>query len=234
MLYTEKEIQGFNQLSRLSSEEDVATLLDVYEAMMKNGVSPDTIMYPLEKDGFYIFLIGYGSGAGEFDLFPWIASHSEGMIVSCVNAKFLYGKEKSRGYYVESAVREEVPDDFDEDAVTTDQDEVATGFLDEDDDDATDGHRLYHIAKGVKLPINTRTGIVIGRSSKKTDYAVANEMVGRVHAQIYIDEKGRFMVHDCDSKNGTFIDGLRIPLGGTREIKPGNTLTLADEEFRLV
>lgn len=244
MLFFKSVASGFEKVTQLTTAEDVATVLDVYAEMLKQGVKPEEIVYPYENNGKYVFLVGSSlAGAGEFDLFPWIKEMlgDTELVVTCTNAKFLFGKNRSRGYYQPpvNPVNTVSKPNYDEEEVgTTDMDEdedgeSQTGFLDEDDEEGSK-HYLLHVILNRKIPISIKRGLIIGRSSQRTDYAVSNGNVGRVHAQVYVDDSGRYMVHDCDSKNGTYINGLRIPKGGDRELTSDCQLTLADEEFKFV
>ena len=245
MLFFKSVATGFEKVTQLNTAEDVATVLDVYEELLKHGVKPEEIVYPYENNGKYVFLVGADiAGAGEFDLFPWIKEmlgDSE-LVVTCTNARFLFGKSRSRGYYEPPVKQVKVTNNskYEEEEIgTTDMDEdeddeSPTDFLDEDDEEDSK-HYLLHKRLNIQVPISIKRGLIIGRSSQRTDYAIKNNgNVGRVHAQIYVDETGRYMVHDCDSKNGTYIDGLRMPKGGDRELKPNCKLSLADEDFEFV
>ena len=88
---------------------------------------------------------------------------------------------------------------------------------------------IIRISDGSKLPIDEH-GIIIGRSSSKSEYVVANGKVSRQHARVYKDGR-RYMVHDYNSANGTYIDGLRVFENLDREIPIGSSLVLGNEEF---
>jgi len=72
---------------------------------------------------------------------------------------------------------------------------------------------------------------IIGRHHELSDLVIASPAVGRKHAIITIDG---YSVHieDCNSKNGTRINGKRLEVGEVHTIKCGDLIELAD--FKLV
>ena len=74
-------------------------------------------------------------------------------------------------------------------------------------------------------------GVVIGRSSKTASYVIrGNDLVSRPHCKVY-KENGKYYVHDCTSKNGTFVDGVQVMPDKDVEIKSGSILLVANERF---
>ena len=224
-------LPGFSELTELSSAEDVATLLDTFEVA---GTQGRNIVKVLEGYGKYIFV--EDENTNDFDFFAEINKLSTlNVEISPLNAKLLFPKSISRGYYTSDLIHSS--------DVNTgnigESDETPTGFLDDDDISelrrtASDGaFWLYHIKKGVRLPINDEHGIIFGRSTDKSEYEIANSKVSRIHAKVY-KSGNKVMVHDYDSVNGTYIDGLRVKSNYDREISEGSVLRLADEDFRLM
>ena len=71
----------------------------------------------------------------------------------------------------------------------------------------------------------------IGREKTSVDYCVENNTnVGRFHAEI-ISEGPHTYIVDKHSKNGTFLNDVRIEAEEPVEIIDGDKLTFADEEF---
>ena len=68
--------------------------------------------------------------------------------------------------------------------------------------------------------------INIGRSSKN-DVCIDDRLVSRTHCQIIQDDNGQFLLIDCNSANGTFINGLKrhgqVRLKPTDIVRIGNT-----------
>lgn len=211
---------GVRKVLTLNSQEDVATLIETFEDAVKK-VGYKNISYVVEdEDGYYFFVISDREGI--FDLFKFInESYVEDILVTCVNARMLFPSSKSRGIYVFE----------DEEGVTSEQD-VDTDFLDESDLPDACNKTLYLVHKKVGVNIDIpEQGLVIGRSSKKVDYLVQdNTNVGREHCKLYLDGK-KLMVHDYNSKNGTFVNNRRVHSDKDVQLVVGDTLSLANEEF---
>jgi len=62
------------------------------------------------------------------------------------------------------------------------------------------------------------------------DYISQNNAVGKVHAEI-ISRDGRYFVKDLNSKNGTFVNGVRIAANTEYEIKNNDKITFANSEY---
>ena len=210
----------FKEVTGLYNDRDIATFLDTFQA---SGIDAINIIKVLEKDGKYIFV--YSKNSKNYDFFEEIGKLNKTPVnVNALNAKFLFSKNKSRGYYSNDNTQESTGD------IGVVSDESATGFL-EDNQYLEDLRVLIHNRTNTRLPIDER-GIIIGRSSVQSDYVVDNRMVSRKHARIY-KVGSKCMVTDLDSANGTFIDGLRVSGGMSREILPGSKVLLANEEFIL-
>lgn len=214
------------ELSSLNSREDVATFLDTFE---ESGLKGYNIEKVLTKNSKYIFV--YSEGVTGWDFFKEINKLSSIDIdITPQNIKLLFDKTKSRGYYIEEYTPAINTSDM---SMNVDED-APTGFMGDDLPvlDNVD-RRLLHVRRGVRLPINDTHGVIIGRSTSQSEYTVNNTKVSRKHAQVY-KEGNKCMVHDFDSANGTFIDGLRVRSDLDRELLVGSSLMLADEEFKLV
>lgn len=225
-----KSYTNFKEVSNLDSESDIATFIDTFE---KSGLNAPNILKVLEKDGKYIFV--YDDNESSFDFFVELnkISSLDYVNITSQNAKLLFRKEKSRGYYIkDDSVLEVSTGETD----NTD-DEAPTGFMDDDDLTELQGVQktlgvLLHIKNGERLPIDSH-GITLGRSYAQADYAIGNSKVSRKHASVY-QVGDKYMVHDYGSANGTFIDGLRVRQEHDREILKGSILLLADEKFQLL
>ncbi len=221
--------KDWSMVNRLVSNEDIATFIDTFEESKIDG---STVTGVLEKDGKYLFVISDNEDVTGYDFFKELETLAKRGI-NCANAKLLYPRELSRGYYIENtAVAQDESSTGEIEAI---DDGTPTGFLGEDEipvelrDNSGVSHMLIHISDGSKLPIDEH-GIIIGRSSSKSEYVVANGKVSRQHARVYKDGR-RYMVHDYNSANGTYIDGLRVFEDLDREIPIGSSLVLGNEEF---
>lgn len=80
----------------------------------------------------------------------------------------------------------------------------------------------------VKIAANP---FVIGKERLKVTYCIDNNnMVSRRHAQI-TNTGGGASLTDLNSKNGTFVNGLKCDPNTPVTLKSGDVITLADEEF---
>jgi pSer/pThr/pTyr-binding forkhead associated (FHA) protein len=83
----------------------------------------------------------------------------------------------------------------------------------------------------VKSPPQLSSGASyrIGRSSRCA-FVLTDLSVSRNHAEITVDDT-RVLVKDLDSRNGTFVDGLRVT---EAEVKPGQALRFGNAQFELI
>src|ERR1700730_12002216 len=75
-----------------------------------------------------------------------------------------------------------------------------------------------------------RARITIGRVAEN-DLQLADDKVSRHHAVIERQDGGRVVLHDLGSRNGTFVDGVR--LSGSRVLVGGEQLRFGDEHLRV-
>ena len=73
--------------------------------------------------------------------------------------------------------------------------------------------------------------IIVGRD-KKADLCLPYQTISRRHAILFY-EKGIVYIMDTDSKNGTYINGNKIPAYVKKEWKEEDILTFADISYRL-
>lgn len=72
---------------------------------------------------------------------------------------------------------------------------------------------------------------LLGKESGRVDYAIRNnEKISRVHAQIII-RKGKCFIRDNKSLNHVKVNGQQIPPSTDVEIRNGDYVMLADEQF---
>lgn len=81
-----------------------------------------------------------------------------------------------------------------------------------------------------RISINTST-FVIGRERAKVNYCVSdNTSVGRTHVRI--SARGNdIVVEDMESRNGTFVNGVKLNPGQSVVLSDGDKIALSDEEF---
>lgn len=83
----------------------------------------------------------------------------------------------------------------------------------------------------VKSPPQLSVGMPyrIGRSSRCA-FVLTDLSVSRVHAEVIVDG-ARVLVKDLDSRNGTYVDELRIT---EAEAKPGQLIRFGNAQFQLL
>ena len=72
--------------------------------------------------------------------------------------------------------------------------------------------------------------ILVGRGKRETDYRIPTTQISRVHACIYLRSNGIF-VEDRESTNGTFINSVRLEPLKQEQIRVGDLVNFANEEF---
>jgi len=83
-----------------------------------------------------------------------------------------------------------------------------------------------------EVPVN-KADFLIGRLENQVDYTIKNDTIGKVHAQI-ITRENRYYLKDLNSRNGTFINDIRIDCNTENEIKDGDRITFADMDYLFV
>ncbi|GAE88791.1 DUF6382 domain-containing protein [Acetivibrio straminisolvens] len=81
--------------------------------------------------------------------------------------------------------------------------------------------------------IINKPSFVIGRLKSQVDYISQNNAVGKVHAEI-ISRDGRYFVKDLNSRNGTFVNGIRLAANTEHEIKNNDKITFANSEYTFI
>lgn len=81
------------------------------------------------------------------------------------------------------------------------------------------------------IPIRSKE-FFIGRDGEETDHCITdNPRISKLHAKIQLSE-GRYYIVDCNSTNGTYIDGVRIESEMKTELTDKCEIMLADEKYR--
>lgn len=72
---------------------------------------------------------------------------------------------------------------------------------------------------------------IIGKDKGNTDYWVQNNTaVSRVHA-VLLYENNTYQIQDNNATNGTFVNGKRLPSGGSEALQNNDRISLGNEEF---
>lgn len=70
----------------------------------------------------------------------------------------------------------------------------------------------------------------IGRLGSMVDHIMHGNTIGKLHAEITINE-GLYRIKDLNSKNGTFVNGVRIPNNKEYEIKENDMIRFSNYEY---
>lgn len=82
--------------------------------------------------------------------------------------------------------------------------------------------------------LDPRTTHVIGRGSRwafDVDLRLDDPKVSRRHAEITCDQDGRWVIHDCGSANGTFVNGKRLADGESCELRTDDRVVVGSTEM---
>ena len=88
------------------------------------------------------------------------------------------------------------------------------------------------LLKRVKMDKNV---MLAGRQANQVDIMLPGRMVGHIHAEFRRNSDGsQYTVIDCNSKNGTYINGSKERIKSNVEypIRNGDTVKLADVELK--
>ena len=132
-ILNQQEVDGrrYFSVNSLVSVEDVATMLETFEQALREIPDSRYIKDVVEdKEKFYYF-VTLEEPLGKFDFYTFLNSSYKGTtVITPINAKLMFPDSKSRGIYntdFEIASEESDTSNFDND------EDVATGFIDEDE-----------------------------------------------------------------------------------------------------
>lgn len=98
-------------------------------------------------------------------------------------------------------------------------------------DCSTDRRKLLFSLSGQKnIEIDT-VPFVIGKLKEKTNYAIDDKSVSRIHLRIDIDEEDNYYIEDMNSKNGTFVNGKRLKPYEKKLIVMGDSIKISVYEY---
>lgn len=101
------------------------------------------------------------------------------------------------------------------------------------------GHQIYPITRrlvpengGEEIPIRYFP-FIIGKNKEITDLCLNLPQISRIHARIEEDGDG-YRITDLNSTNGTSINGHFLDTNESAVLKPGETLSFADQSYRFL
>ncbi len=105
-----------------------------------------------------------------------------------------------------------------------------TAILTADTDILVNGGTLLRVKNGQRIIVNA-VEFVMGREAASCAFCILdNNAVGRTHAKIVVRGDKTFLV-DMKSRNGTYLNGVRVNPQEENELKNGDRIRLASEEF---
>ena len=140
-----------------------------------------------------------------------------------------YEEDEATGLLIDDDTAQLEPDDEATGCLSDDDEEEATGLL---CDDNANIHfpTLLRVLTGEKISVD-KPVFRLGKEKSFVDYSVtSNTAVSRGHADIIL-RGDRFFVKDLNSKNHTYINDQELPIYIETEIRDGDRLRLANEEF---
>ncbi|KAK9170644.1 hypothetical protein Syun_002784 [Stephania yunnanensis] len=97
--------------------------------------------------------------------------------------------------------------------------------------DGDSRHIGFKVAMPAAFEISSSV-VIVGRLPEKADVVIPVATVSALHARIE-KNKGRLLVTDLDSTNGTFIDDKRLRPGAPAAALPGNKITFGDTHLAI-
>ncbi|KMZ76059.1 hypothetical protein ZOSMA_107G00560 [Zostera marina] len=92
-----------------------------------------------------------------------------------------------------------------------------------------------HIGVEVPLPGSFEIAsdvVTVGRLPEQASMVIPVATVSGLHAR-FEKKKGRLLVTDLNSTNGTFVGKMRLPPGATVEVLAGNSITFGDTNLAM-
>lgn len=101
-------------------------------------------------------------------------------------------------------------------------------FMEEDTENQWE---LIYKGDGLESDLRlTELPCLIGTDDRKVQGVLHSRTVSRVHARIY-EEEHKLYLEDYNSTNGTYLNHRLIPMNTPMELKPGDRVVFATEEF---
>ncbi len=85
-------------------------------------------------------------------------------------------------------------------------------------------------ARTIERVVINKNKFIIGRLDSMADHIVQGSTVGKLHAEISINE-GVYYIKDLNSKNGTYVNDMRIPSNKECEIKVNDRIKFSNFEY---
>ena len=89
---------------------------------------------------------------------------------------------------------------------------------------------FLQLANNEKVYIN-RDSFTVGRMAGEADYIINNKAIGRTHAKI-VRKDTDYYLQDLNSKNGTFINGVKLSSGEAALLNEDDEIILANVNMK--
>lgn len=73
----------------------------------------------------------------------------------------------------------------------------------------------------------------LGKEKSKCDFVIDSNTISRVHAKIISNNEEYFLV-DCESKNGTFLNGTMLSEKQEYVLHSGDIVRMADQDLKFL
>lgn len=221
-LRSDSRLSDFHTVVKPLTTENVATIVETFELALKEINSSIIKDVLTNNSGYFLFLVDT-TKESNFDFYEYLNKNYRGNVtINCMNAKWMFPKGLSKGLYLGYS---DAP---------ANEDTERTGYLDENDLREIMGSEspaLYCKRLDLTIPI-TKEGVTLGRS-KTADYMISGNInISRTHCKVYLVGDTVY-VHDCDSSNGTYINGMKVYSNKDMPMQVNDTLMIANEEFSL-
>lgn len=90
-------------------------------------------------------------------------------------------------------------------------------------------HVLIPLDGGRQIPLE-RPYLLVGTAARNADIVLEDHTVSRIHAELYCDASG-VRIEDCNSSNGTLVDGQLLEPGEQKQLQTGMHIRLGRTEF---
>ena len=212
----------FDVGNRSLSKEDIATLIETFQDFIKEKSSDCIRSIRMDSGGHFLFVIGDRGDYG-FDFYKYINDNFRGSErINCANALYMFPRNLSRGVF----------QGHDYEDATDNVDDVSTGYMDEEEVANITGKHQYvlrYLRTNITIPISSGE-VIIGRSTREATFVIkGNTNVSRRHCTIFL--RGKLYIIDHKSLNGTYINNLQINPEVEKELRVGDKIMVADEEF---
>ena len=222
-LRSDSRLSDFRPISKSLSRENVATIIETFEFAIKE-IDSDIIKDVLINNNGYVLFLVDPNGVSNFDFYDFLNKKYKGSVgINCMNAKWMFPKGLSKGIYL----------GYDDSPI--EEDTEKTGYLDEGDIQEILGNSnpILRCRRTNATIIIPKEGITLGRT-KTADYYIADNInISRTHCKLYI-KGGVVYIHDCNSSNGTYVNGIKVYSNKDVPVNVNDTIMLADEEFTLI